>query len=350
MNPDQHFELTREAPRQSHSALNSSTQGLVEIANQGYVIGADIGGTNLRLACADMDGAIVSRWSASTQGIRDPKAVVELIEEGVEHMLKQTSIPRTSLRAFAAGAPGLTNVDEGIVIATSYLLGWRDVGFRALLESALNVPAAIENDVNLAAIAESRVGQAQGTPDFVFLAIGTGLGAGIVLNNRLFQGSAWAAGEIGYMLVPGISSEPAKQGEPGGLESLVGGEGIRLHWQSLWRESTTPLPKDLKATEIFDHALAGDALAQIVLNKSAQVLAYAIYNIWLILNCPLVIMGGSVGMNSALCSATQNFLDQRNVRAGIRLVQSTLGVDAQIIGAVQLALDTAEIRLSLASS
>ena len=106
-------------------------------------------------------------------------------------------------------------MDEGIVIATSYLMGWRDVPLRALLEARLGVPAAVENDVNTAAIAESQIGAGQGMRDFVFLAVGTGIGAGIVLNGRLFHGMNWSAGEIGYMLVPGTSVKPVETGRAG---------------------------------------------------------------------------------------------------------------------------------------
>jgi glucokinase len=311
----------------------------------GYVVGADIGGTSLRLALADMEGTILAKWKVSTAGIRDPQVVVRLMHEGVAELLKQNRLPHSSLRAIAAGAPGVTNVDEGIVIATSYLMGWRDVPLRALLEARLGVPAAIENDVNTAAIAESKIGAAQGIRDFVFLAVGTGIGAGIVLNGRLFHGMNWSAGEIGYLLVPGTSVKPVESGEPGALESIIGGEGIKAQWQSIWREELTPLPKDLVATQIFDHALAGDALARTVLCKTAETLAYAIYNLAVVLNCPLFVLGGSVGMHPALWELTQEILAQRDKRVQPRLLRSMLGPDAQVNGAIHLAIETAGSRV-----
>jgi glucokinase len=310
----------------------------------GYVVGADIGGTNLRLALAGMDGNVLAKWKVSTAGIRDPHVVVGLIEEGVESLL-ENRLSRSLLRAVAAGAPGVTNVDEGIVIATSYLMGWRDVPLRALLEARLGVPAAVENDVNTAAIAESQIGAGRGIRDFVFLAVGTGIGAGIVLNGHLFHGMNWSAGEIGYMLVPGTAVEPVETGEPGGLERIVGGEGIKSQWQSLWREDLTPLPKDLVATQIFDHALAGDSLAQMVLNRSAQTLAYAIYNLAVVLNCPLFVLGGSVGMHPALWNSTRDILAQRDKRVQPKLLRSTLGPDAQVNGAICLAIEAAGSRV-----
>jgi glucokinase len=319
--------------------------GKFEESEPGLVVGADIGGTNLRLALAAMDGKVLAKWTASTAGIRDPHAVVGLLEKGVDELLQQHLLSRSVLRAVAAGVPGVTNVDKGIVIATSYLMGWRDVPLRALLEARFGIPAAIENDVNTAAIAESQSGAARGIKDFVFLALGTGIGAGIVLNGRLFHGMNWSAGEIGYLLVPGTSVKPVERGEPGPLESIVGGEGIRAHWQALWREDLTQLPRDLVATEIFDQALVGDGLAQTVLTRSAQTLAYAIYNLAVVLNCPLFVLGGSVGMHPALWKATQEILDQRDKRLQPKLVRSTLGPDAQLNGAICLAIETAASRV-----
>ncbi|HTZ56922.1 MAG TPA: ROK family protein [Acidobacteriaceae bacterium] len=311
----------------------------------GYVVGADIGGTSLRIALASMDGKVLGMWKVSTAGIRDPNVVVGLVQQGTDELFREKQLPRNLLRAVAAGAPGVTNVEDGVVIATSYLMGWRNVPLRALLEAKLGVPAAVENDVNTAAIAESQIGAGKGVRDFVFIAIGTGIGAGVILNSRLFHGMGWSAGEIGYLLVPGTSVKPVETGEPGALEDLIGGEGIKGQWLRLWREDATPLPRDLMATQIFDYALEGDALAQKVLRQSAEILAYAIYDLAVVLNCPLFVLGGSVGMHPALWKETQEILQQRDKRVQPRLVRSVLGGDAQVNGAVCLALEAASSRV-----
>jgi glucokinase len=328
-------------------SIDDGQHRALAIEDTGYVAGIDIGATNLRLALSDRTGVVVARESASTAGIRGAAPVMALIGEGVKRLLRQVSAPRGALKAVGAGAPGITDVDAGVVIATSYLMGWRDVPLRAMLEDELNAPAAVDNDVNLAAIGESWAGAANGTSDFVFLAIGTGIGAGIVLNGKLFRGSQWAAGEIGYMLVPGTSHTPRSHGEPGALESIIGGEGIKSQWQSSWREDRTALPKDLTATEIFDHALARDPLAHTILQQSARMLSHAIYNINLVLNCPLFVLGGGVGMHPALCGATQKILKDWNMRGRPRLTPSTLGPEAQLMGALRLALDTVGSRPAL---
>jgi glucokinase len=307
-----------------------------------YVFGIDIGGTNLRIALADMSGRVLARASATTTNVRDAHLVVAKIRECADQLLQETGIPRDAVAAVGAGAPGITNAETGVVIVTSYLMGWRGVPLKSMLEDAIGVPAAVDNDVNLAALGESFFGAANGIPDFVFLAVGTGVGAGIILRGELFQGTAWTAGEIGYMLVPGVSEKPVEPGQPGPLEGLVGGEGLRQKWLSSWNSTQTSLPQNLTATQIFDGAVDGDALANSLLDRAANTLACAIFNMTLILNTPLFILGGSVGLHPVLRDRTQSAVDAHARRLCPRLVLSTLGNDAQIMGAIRLAQVTAQ--------
>ncbi len=303
---------------------------------QACVLGIDIGGTNLRVALADLSGKILARTSSTTTNARDAHSVVTKIRECTGELLEESGLARKAITAIGAGAPGVTNAETGVVIATSYLLGWRDVPLKSMLEDAMGIPAAVDNDVNLAALGENSFGIATGTPNFVFLAVGTGVGAGIILKGELFQGSAWTAGEIGYMLVPGVSEKPAAPGQPGPLEGLAGGEGLRLQWLSAWDPAQTTLPQNLTATQIFDGALAGDALASSLLNRAAYTLACAIHNMTLILNAPLFVLGGSVGLHSALRDRTQSAVDAHARRLRPRVVLSSLGSEAQMMGAIRL--------------
>ena len=311
-------------------------------AQPGYVAAADLGGTNLRLALADMSGSILTRKAFSTVGLRGPEAVIQLLCSGVKDLLREVAAPHGALRSVAIGVPGVTDVENGIVIGASYLMGWKDVPLRALVEKELNVPSFVDNDVNMAAVGEQWSGSAKDAKDFVFLAIGTGIGAGIVLNGKLHRGSSWAAGEIGYMLVPGAAKIPTKSDEPGALENMIGGEGMKAQWQRRRNGEPAALSADLNATEIFDLALDGNPHAQALLHQSATMLAQAVYNVSLVLNCPLFVLGGTVGLHSALCDAAQQKLDEWTVPARLRLVRSTLGTDAQLYGCIRAALETAE--------
>lgn len=314
----------------------------------GHVVGIDIGGSNLRVALADLKGTVIGKWSASTKCTSSPKMVIDQIRKGVSHLLEQASVPRRSLLSMAAGAPGITDRDAGVVVATSYLKGWNNVPLRSLLESALKVPAVIENDVRLGAIGEHWLGAARGIENFVFLAIGTGIATGIFVNGQLVYGNDWAAGEVGYMLVPGVPEAAVKRGAPGSLESVIGGEGIRTQWLNARNGSGEPTG-NLNATEIFARAQTGDLIAKSILDRTARVLAYAVYNISLVLNSSLFVLGGGVGANTVLLDATRRVLEQYTAPTRPKLALGGLGKDAQLMGTIRLALDRAESAIGLAA-
>jgi predicted NBD/HSP70 family sugar kinase len=308
----------------------------------GHVIGIDIGATNMRIALADTNGTVLAKWATSTKRTSSPKMVTQQIGTGVNHLFRQASVPRGSLLAVAAGAPGITDGDAGIVFATSFLKGWKNVPFARLLESALHVPAAVENDVKLAALGEHWLGSARGNGNFVFLALGTGIAAGIFVNGQLVRGTNYAAGEVGYMVVPGTSEAPVKHGMPGSLESVIGGDGIGKQWLRACKGTQNSQPRDLNATEIFARAASGDRFAKCVLDHSARILAYAVYNISVVLNSSLLVLGGGIGMSVPLLKATRKILKQYDEPALPKLITSRLGQDAQLMGAIRLAMDKSE--------
>jgi len=310
----------------------------------GHVIGIDIGASNLRVALANTKGEVLLKWSTSTKRISSPKMVIRQIRTGVNHLLQQACVPRSSLLAVAAGAPGITDGETGIVFATSFLKGWKNVRLADLLRSALHVPAAVENDVKLAAIGEHWMGSARGNRNFVFLAIGTGIAAGIFVNGQLVRGKNCAAGEVGYMVVPGTPEAPVKRGMPGSLESVIGGGGIGTQWLRARNGKYNSPLQNLTASEIFDHAVSGDRVARTVLDHSARILAYAVYNISVVLNTSLFVLGGGVGMSVPLLHAARKILKQYDEPVLPKLITSRLGQDAQLMGAIRLALDKAESR------
>jgi predicted NBD/HSP70 family sugar kinase len=325
----------RAKPLRGNTAVDQR-EGSQHLAKEnGLVAGVDIGASNLRVALADLQGNILGRWNTSTKATSSPDMVIAQIEQGINCLLSQSSYSRRSLLSVAAGTPGVTNSRAGVVLATSYLRGWKDVPLRQLLETTLAVPAAVENDVRMAALGEHWMGSARGVDDFVFLAIGTGIAAGVFANGKLIHGSSWTAGEVGYMHVPLAIQEPVKPGEPGALESIIGGEGIRRQWSSACVDS--PKPRSLTATDIFDRASNGDPLAMRVLEHSAQLLAYAVYNISLVLNSSLFVLGGGIGVSIPLCDATQRILERYNEPSRPKLVISSLGTEAQLMGAIRLA-------------
>jgi glucokinase len=306
-------------------------------AQAGYVIGVDIGGSSVRLALADLSGQIVQRWSAPLGENRTPRRVTEVIAEGVTAVRESQGIAAKKILMIAAGAPGITDVHSGRVLSAPNLTNWRDVPFQELLREKTRIPATIENDVNLAALGESWCGVAADCRNFVFLAIGTGVGAGIVVNGQLHHGANWSAGEVGYLLLPELSADPLALSRPGSLESVIGGLTIENDWLKAAGKTRAPAT----CSEIFNKAADGDAVARKLLDRTARHLANAITNLSLILDASVVVLGGGLGTNPVLLDAVRKLV-QKNQFANPKVLASSLGVEAQLQGAVHVALQSAE--------
>jgi len=310
-------------------------------ADFGYIAGVDLGGTSIRLALADLNGRIIARWNVSTHGHRTPDKIVTLIQQGLRRLLTQNKLHHSRLLALGVGAPGITDVRAGVVLSAPHLSNWQNVPLRELLENKLRTAVIIENDVNTAALGESWCGSAKGVSNFVFLAIGAGIGAGIYINHNLYHGSDWTAGEVGYLLVPGTSLSPVAMDKPGALENAISGPAIEQTWRKMCVSSRESANSHLKATEIFELAEAGDARAHKLLEFTAQTLANAVSNISLLLNTSLVVLGGAIGTSGPLFQATRRLL-ARNDFARPHLAISLLKEDAQLFGALGLALEHVE--------
>jgi len=317
-------------------------------ATYGYVASADIGGTRLRMMMTDLDGAVMARWSVMPgTKQKTPDGVCGLIAEGLETMRRQCQIPLHKVLHLVAGAPGITNVTEGVVLSAPNLEGWKNVPLRSLLEKQTKISCSIENDTNLAALGEHWQGVAQGVDDFVFIALGTGVGAGIFLRGHLYHGAQWSAGEIGYFGVNGRERGPMRTSESGQLERAIGGRGIEAEWLRVLRASPLPVEKEmtsLKATQIFDLAKEGDSRAIEVLRSTARILANVVTDISLLLNMDMVVLGGGVGIHQSLCRETDNLV-QRHEFARPVLRSSGLGTEAQLYGAIAMGLRQVEAQL-----
>jgi glucokinase len=317
-------------------------------ANRGYVAGVDIGGTRLRMVLADLNGQIVAQWATQfTERQRTPKAVCTLIHDGLKTMCQDASTSVKKVLDMTVGAPGVTNVDSGVVLSAPNLRDWNKVPLRTMLERATGIATTVENDTNLAAVGEHWRGSASGVEDFLFIALGTGVGAGIFLRGRLHHGANWSAGEIGYASVSGQARQALEVRSPGQMERSIGGLGIEAEWRRLLARERCPNATELaklRATEIFDLAVDGDRLALQVVQYAAQILADCIVDMSLTLDPEVVILGGGVGSHPELCRSTEKLL-ARNEFAKPQVRSSSLGTQAQLQGAISLSLAASEARL-----
>jgi len=316
-------------------------------SRHGFVAAADIGGTHIRMMLANLAGNVVTQ-SSFLLGARQktPLGVCRQVAEGLRVMCRESGTPLLKVLHITAGAPGITNVDSGVVLSAPNLEDWNDVPLRHLIEHELCIPALVENDTNLAALGEHWRGSARGIDSFIFIAIGTGVGAGIFINGQLHRGAQWSAGEIGYFGVAGKKRGRVRMRELGQLEQMIGGGGVEAEWQRVLEKrsrSLTIAPRDLqtlkelKASQVFDLAAEGDRTASEVVRFVATILGDAIADISLLLNPEVIVLGGGVGSHPELCRVT-NRLTQENEFAHPSVRSSGLGTHAQLYGAISLSL------------
>ena len=309
----------------------------------GYVAGIDIMGSLIRVGIADLSGQLLGESEGDIGDRLWPMAVVERIVSMVATLREELRIPAKRLLAAGVAAPGITDVAAGLVVSVPSMPGWENVPLERLLAEKLGVPVTVENDVNLAALGEHSYGIAQGERNFVFVHVGRGVGAGLIINGQVHHGPEWTAGEIGYLLVFG-KLQPVRKSQVGALEAAIGTCGIERQWRELVAQHGLAGLEQLSGTEILDRAASGDPLAQQIVDKTSDYLAMVCSYLSLILNCSLIVFGGELGVHPTLLQATSARLEEHDF-AHPRLAITQLGTKAELRGALRLALQATEMAL-----
>lgn len=294
-----------------------------------FVLGIDLGGTKLDVALADLGGTIVAERVEPTDKAGG-RAVVAQIGRIADDMIASAGIERTRLRGAVMGSPGIVEPTSGAITIAPNIPGLDRFNVRAALAATLGIDVAIENDVNLAAIGEHWRGSSRGERNFVFVAIGTGIGMGIFCDGQLIRGARGAAGEIAYLPVGGDPFD-ARGHTLGTLESAIGSAAISDRYAGLGGPAGTPV------RAIFD-SLPEDARASLALDETARTIAAALLAVHAVLDPQRVVLGGSIGARIELKERIDVYL-ARCMPQPVPLVVSALGSRATLIGAIGSAID-----------
>ena len=306
-------------------------------AERGCVAAVEISARSLRFLLTDLNGTELAKQEISLdRQITTPEAVCTRIVDELNRMLRVNRKPRSALVGLGVGVPAITDVENGVVLAISPLQNWNQVPLQAMLAKLFSCTILIENDTNLAAQGERYRGSARGEDNFVYISIGTGVGAGIFLGGKIHHGAQWSAGEIGYLRVPNVSIGRAAIHEFGELEKLLSSGGFERAWKLLNAKGGSRR-KPLNAESILDLAAKNQSAASVIVSERAEVLADVILNISLILNPALIVLGGQIGSHPVLLDSVRTKLADSEF-AVPRIEASTLGRDAVLWGAVQLML------------
>jgi glucokinase len=272
-----------------------------------WVIGVDLGGTNIVVGVLPIDGGdgeVLGIRSVPTEAHRGAKFVVDrivgLIEESKRTVLAESGGQVGDFAGVGIGSPGPLDRDSGTVINTPNL-GWRNFPLRDLITKAVGLPATLDNDANCATYGEWWLGAGRNVDTLVGLTLGTGIGGGIVLNGEIFHGVSDAAGEIGHMTIDSTGRK-CKCGNYGCLEAYASGpaialravEGIEAGAESLLPALVDGRFENITAATVYEAVILGDPYANEVMRETAKLLGAGIANIINVLNPEMVVISGGV--------------------------------------------------------
>ncbi|MFC8449439.1 ROK family protein [Kitasatospora sp. NPDC057223] len=315
----------------------------------GYVLGVDIGRGWLRIALADLAGDIVARRTVPNLG-DTADAVADAVIAEARAVAAEAGVEPAAVVHAAIGTPGVWDESEQRVRYAAQLPGWGRRGLFDRIRDGLDTTISVHNDANLAALGEYAHGAGVGSGHFVYLLIGTGVGMGVVSGGKLQRGAHGAAGEIGFLPLPGLPGVPAAL-RPGavGPDADSGGPDERrgMLESAASAESVVRIARELglrgadSAKEVFEAARAGDHAALAAVQHEAEQLAYVVAVVSSVIDPELVVFGGGIGHSADLLIARVDEALQALTPLRPRLAPSLLWDDAVLVGALSTALRTA---------
>lgn len=295
----------------------------------GYIAGVDLGATNVRVAIADADGNIEARRQFPTPP-GAPEDAIAKIGRTIDDLARGVWVG-ARVDAIGIALPGMVNPEAGLVASVANIPGWSNVPLTKLLGGERRIPVAMENDANAAAVGEGWLGAARGARHHAFLAWGTGIGAGIVVNGRLHRGAHSLAGEIAFF--PMTRDQVRAEGWDQNMEGLTAGRALTRKAEELFGEGS-------KVSDLFDAARSGHRAASMFVTEVQERIAMATVYVISMLDPEIVVFGGGViAAQGAWLLDPIIELAHRKTPVRTKILMSELGEDAQILGAVKLALE-----------
>jgi glucokinase len=319
--------------------------------DRAIAIGIDLGATNLKGAAVDRTGTLIARHTQPLDRI-EPDVVISEMAGLVERVLESTSVDRASVVGVGVGSPGPLSYSTGRILNATNLPGWRDIPLRDRLQNALQKPVVLDNDGNAAAYGEYWTGAGRDGRDLAMLTLGTGVGAGVVLDGRILHGHFENAAELGHMIVA-VDGLPCACGQRGCLEQYAAASAVARRVEHAIHEGEPSALTDtvrkggsVDAADVARSAAAGDALCLRIWDEACLYLASACIAIQHAFNPARVVLGG--GMSRAgdfLIKRVQAHVGRQRWKLLDDIPDITLaklGYDAGMIGAAGLAWQQAK--------
>lgn len=310
-----------------------------------YYVGVDVGGTKIAAGIVDETGNIIRKASVQTGRTRKAEEILKDMCSLVLDLIKESGLSEKDIYSIGIGSPGIHDRENGIMIYINNLTYFRNVNVRAAFQNYINVPVYLENDANCAAIAESIAGAAKGYDNSVTITIGTGIGGGVIINNKHFTGSNGMGAELGHMVI-NINGEECTCGRLGCWEAYSSATAlIRETKKAAERDPDSIIhklcggdPDNIDAKTAFDAARLGDKTGMEVVDNYIGILAEALANIVTIFQPEIIVIGGGVSKegDNLLIPLKEKMRGKIYGNEGlpaIPIVAAKLGNDAGIVGA-----------------
>jgi glucokinase len=314
--------------------------------------GVDIGGTKCSIVLVDLNGKIIDKFNTCAHvETTTEESLVELIAGIIKEITKRNNLKESDLQGIGIGCAGHIRFRDGVIITTSNLKGFKNYPLRDAFQTHFKIPVILDNDANAQAFGEFKFGAGKGFNDMVFLTISTGIGAGIIINNKLYRGTTGTAGEYGHTIVEAKSELTCACGNKGCLMACACGMALPYLFEQKLKEgkiSKLNLPPNFKMSKLSGQLLKkglemDDPVSKEIISDSGYYVGLGIYNIFQALNPPLIVLGGG------LTNWGDFYLDKiKSTFYGfardmifdpMEIVISNIGADAGVIGAAALTLE-----------
>ena len=317
-----------------------------EIKKHGLpVLAVDLGGTKIITALVSSKGRVMAREYTLTLADEGPQAVIERIFSAIDYTLNLSNLDPSQLDSISIAAAGAISIDTGVVTSSPNLPGWHNIPLRDIVNKKYNVNTLLINDASAAALGEHRFGAGKGANNLIYITVSTGIGGGIIINGKLYNGSSGSAGEIGHMTID-VNGPRCHCGNIGCLEALASGtavarEAIRRIKQGRQSSLTKIMVEDITAEKVGAAAEDGDPLALEVISEAATYLGVGMVNLVNIFNPEIIIVGGGMAkMGDLLLEPAREVVRERAFSLSaqmVRIVPAQLGDDAGVLGAAAFA-------------
>jgi len=308
-------------------------------------VGVDIGGTAIKVGICNPEGDLLHTYEGPTECDKGTDTVLRNIADYAQRIVEQSAYEWEQVAGVGVGIAGFLDIPNGIV-KFSANLGLRDVHLKAYLEQQLGKKVLINNDANVAALGEAWAGAGKGVDHCVCYTLGTGVGGGIIINGKIYEGWSGMAGELGHMqIVPDLEAIQCGCGKMGCLETVSSATGIiKMANDAVERgdRTTLALAERIMAKEVFDAAKAGDGVASRIVNRAAHYLGKSMASVAVVLNPKRFIVGGGVSKAGEFLfeQIREEFRKHTPeiIAEDVEIVPAILGNDAGVVGAAGLIL------------